>query len=38
MVYFKVTLLYPQPGFVEIEPEKLWETVQDVIKSAIKGR
>uniref|UniRef100_A0A1B6KQ55 Glycerol kinase 5 n=1 Tax=Graphocephala atropunctata TaxID=36148 RepID=A0A1B6KQ55_9HEMI len=31
-----VTLLYPQPGYVEIEPEYLWKTVLEVIRSAIK--
>nr|XP_022900481.1 putative glycerol kinase 5 isoform X1 [Onthophagus taurus]XP_022900487.1 putative glycerol kinase 5 isoform X1 [Onthophagus taurus] len=33
----EVTLIYPQPGFVEINPDELWEAVQRVIKKAIGG-
>lgn len=30
-------LLYPQSGFVEIDPEKLWTSALSVIKKAIEG-
>ncbi|XP_017781360.1 PREDICTED: putative glycerol kinase 5 [Nicrophorus vespilloides] len=30
-------LVYPQPGFVEIDPDVLWEDVMDVIKEAISS-
>uniref|UniRef100_A0A1B6DGB8 Glycerol kinase 5 n=1 Tax=Clastoptera arizonana TaxID=38151 RepID=A0A1B6DGB8_9HEMI len=33
----EITLLYPQPGHVEINPDQLWENVVQVIKEAIKG-
>ncbi|XP_054278274.1 putative glycerol kinase 5 [Macrosteles quadrilineatus] len=31
-----ITLLYPEAGWVEIEPEHLWTTVLEVIDSAIR--
>lgn len=31
----KITLLYPRPGWVEIEPEKLWSSIQSVIRDAV---
>ncbi|GLV42202.1 uncharacterized protein CBL_03789 [Carabus blaptoides fortunei] len=31
----QVELIYPKPGYVEINPEKLWETVEECIKDAI---
>jgi glycerol kinase len=32
-----VSLLYPQPGYVEIDPELLWSKVVAVVKEAIAG-
>jgi len=37
LVLIKVVLLSPHPGWYEIDPEKLWETVVKVIKNAIEG-
>ena len=34
---FKVELLQPKPGWVEIDPEKLWTSVVIVLKEAIAG-
>ena len=34
----KVELLYPQQGYVEIDPETLWNSVVSVIKNAIVGK
>uniref|UniRef100_A0A1Y1L423 Glycerol kinase 5 n=1 Tax=Photinus pyralis TaxID=7054 RepID=A0A1Y1L423_PHOPY len=31
----KVNLLYPQPGYVEIDPEDLWNSVVCLIKAAV---
>ncbi|KAK4884714.1 hypothetical protein RN001_000985 [Aquatica leii] len=31
----KVNLLYPQPGYVEINPDELWSDVCSVIKSSV---
>ena len=33
----RVLLLYPKPGYVEIEPGQLWESVLKVLKGAVKG-
>lgn len=33
----QVKLVYPQPGYVEIEPDDLFERILQVIKEAIKG-
>ena len=33
----RVILLYPKPGYVEIEPRQLWDSVQKVLKGAVKG-
>lgn len=33
----KVELLYPQPGYVEIDPEKLWHIIVKVIKNALNN-
>ncbi|XP_068975832.1 glycerol kinase 5 isoform X1 [Bombus flavifrons] len=32
----KVQLLYPKPGFVEIDPDKLWTIIVDVMKNTLK--
>ena len=34
---FKVELLQPKPGWVEMDPEKLWTSVVIVLKEAISG-
>ena len=34
----KLRLLYPHPGWSEINPGELWQTVQNVAKRAIKGK
>ncbi|XP_015592528.1 putative glycerol kinase 5 [Cephus cinctus] len=31
----KVELLYPKPGYVEIDPDQLWSAIQRVVKNAI---
>jgi glycerol kinase len=33
----QVSLLYPQPGYVEIDPDVLWSKVVAVVKEAISG-
>jgi glycerol kinase len=33
----QVSLLYPQPGYVEIDPDALWSKVVAVVKEAISG-
>ncbi|XP_016359100.1 putative glycerol kinase 5, partial [Sinocyclocheilus anshuiensis] len=32
----KVSLLYPQPGYVEIDPEDLWKGFVTVVKGAVQ--
>lgn len=32
----KVQLLHPKPGFVEIDPDELWETIVNIIKNTLK--
>lgn len=32
----KVTLIYPEPGRVEIDPDELWEKILHVIREAVK--
>ena len=32
---FQMQLVYPKPGYVEIDPNVLWDDVVNVIKSAI---
>lgn len=32
----KVDLLYPKPGYVEIDPDQLWESILQVIKNALR--
>lgn len=34
----QVSLLYPQPGYVEIDPDALWSKVVAVVKEAISGK
>lgn len=34
----QVSLLYPQPGWVEIEPEELWKGFVTVVKGAVQGQ
>lgn len=34
----QVQLLYPQPGYVEIDPDELWELIIKVIKNTFRGR
>lgn len=37
-VYFsQVSLLYPEPGRVEMDPEDLWQSFVKVVKGAIQG-
>jgi glycerol kinase len=31
-------LLFPQPGWVEIDENELWQQAQDVIKDALAGK
>lgn len=33
----KVALVYPQPGYVEIDPEELWKKIVGVMREAVKG-
>jgi len=33
----QIQLLYPHPGFVEMDEMLLWQQVQDVIKDAISS-
>lgn len=33
----KVVLLYPKPGYSEINPGQLWDSVLKVLKGAVKG-
>ncbi|XP_011150642.1 putative glycerol kinase 5 isoform X2 [Harpegnathos saltator] len=33
----KVKLIYPQPGYVEIDPNDLWEIIMKVIKDTLDG-
>ncbi len=37
-VCFQVELLHPQPGWVEMDPDALWDCVQTVIKHALEGK
>lgn len=34
--YLQIELLYPQPGYVEINPDELWRKIISVIVSAIE--
>lgn len=34
----QVELLYPKPGFVEIDPDRLWEAIVGVINDVLKGK
>lgn len=34
----QVKLHYPKPGYVEIDPDELWEDILDVIHRAISGK
>lgn len=36
-VYTQINLLYPKPGYVEIDPDELFESVVTVIKDALAG-
>lgn len=33
----QVHLIYPKPGFVEIDPEQLWNSIIKSIEDAVKG-
>ncbi len=33
----KIDLILPKPGRSEIEPDALWDLVQDVMNKALKG-
>lgn len=33
-----MNLIYPQPGYVEIDPEELWQNVVEVIRGAIRSK
>ncbi len=35
--FFQVQLLTPHPGWVEMDPEVLWNSVVRVVKNAIAG-
>lgn len=35
---FQMTLLYPQPRWVEMDPEEVWLKVKSVVSDAIKGQ
>lgn len=37
-INFQTELLYPQAGYVEIDPDNLWNSIIRVINNAIKGR
>lgn len=37
LLWPQVSLLYPQPGYVEIDPDTLWSKVVAVVKEAISG-
>lgn len=32
-----MNLIYPKPGFVEIDPEQLWNSIVKTIQDAVKG-
>ena len=34
----QVELLHPQPGWVEIDPQVLWEQFVDVITEVLEGK
>lgn len=34
----QVSLLYPQPGWAEIDPEELWKGFVTVVKGAVQGQ
>lgn len=36
--FLQVSLLYPQPGWVEIDPEDLWKGFVTVVKGAVQGQ
>lgn len=33
----QVSLLYPEPGRVEMDPEELWQSFVTVVKGAVQG-
>ncbi|KMQ91932.1 glycerol kinase 5, partial [Lasius niger] len=33
-----IELIYPEPGFVEIDPDHLWRIIVKVIKDTLKGK
>lgn len=35
---FKVTLHYPSPGFVEIDPDELWKSVVGVVNKSLQSK
>lgn len=35
--HLQVNLIYPKPGFVEIDPEQLWKSIIKTIEDAVKG-
>ena len=37
IVAFQVQLLNPRPGWIEIDPEGLWNSVVRVVRNAIQG-
>lgn len=41
VLYFfliQIKLIYPEPGFVEIDPDHLWEIIVKVIKDTLKSK
>ena len=34
----QVEVEYPEPGYVEVQPEKLWLAVVEVVREAITGK
>ena len=35
--FIQIELIYPQPGWVELDQDVLWQQTQDVIKGALAG-
>lgn len=36
-LFIQINLLYPKPGYVEIDPVELFDSVVAVIKAALEG-
>ena len=37
VLFVQIQLIYPQPGFVEMDEMLIWQQAQDVIKDAISS-